>query len=789
MNSIYTYCFSFLLLSIAQLTYGQNFALTGKIIEKRSQQAVPFATVMVMHSQTKSIITGTTSLEDGTFELSSPTDSIYIEVSFIGFSTLTINEFTVGKQGIDLGTIELSEDQETLDEVVVRAEKSQMEFKLDKRVFNVGKDLSSTGASALEVLNNVPSVEVNIEGEISLRGSAGVQILINGKPSVLTSGEGNNALGTITADMIEKVEVITNPSAKYEASGTAGIINIVMKKEEKKGLNGSISVNTGYPHNHSVGLSLNHRSKKINFFTQLGVGYKQWPRYNDNINRNDNTQTSILSNGIEYRNEIFFNGILGADYYIDANNIITVSGNFAYEIENQPSKHYFSSYQEDSLVAEWYREESTNATNPKFQYEAQYKRDFKDHKEHDLIISTLGSFFGKALLSDFSNIYTRGAAKDYYQQTRTNFREAEYTFKVDYTKPFGKYFMLEAGAQFVLFDVRNDYAVLDLVQDEWIEDATQTNIFDYNQKVLGVYTTGSYEREKWGIKLGLRVEYTNLNTLLVNSNERNTQNYVNPFPSAHVSYKFSDQFSLQAGYSRRIDRPNLWELNPFFNIRNNFSIYTGNPNLQPEFSNSYELNAIYILDKLSLNLSAYHLHTMDIVERVSTFDQNITTMMPMNVGTEWTVGSEFNFKYSPIKWFSMNGNVNYRYFIRQGTFDNNDFNFNAHRWSAQLTTKFKMPWDLEAEITGNYRSRYQTFQGEIGDNIFANIGLRKKFLKGKIVISLSVRDVFASRNRRIEVYQDGVYAYNFRQRGRFFNLGFSYGFGKGEAMEYSGRRR
>ncbi|BDS10718.1 outer membrane beta-barrel family protein [Aureispira anguillae] len=783
----FVFCILFFLSSSTELWAQQNqLTITGIVVEQQSQQRIPFVTILAIHNQNQQILGGTTSAEDGSFEFQVATDSIHLEVSFIGFSTLKISDFQVNNAAIDLGKIELSEDNETLEEVVVRAEKSQTEFKLDKRVFNVGKDLSSTGASALEVLNNVPSVDVNLEGEISLRGKAGVQVLINGKPSILTN-EQNNALGTITAEMIEKVEVITNPSAKYEAEGTSGIINIVMKKAEKKGLNGAISLNTGFPNNHSLGLSLNHRSKKFNFFSQLGVGYKTWPRKNDYINQNLADGSKILSNGDNFKHELFFNIALGADYYIDAHNTITLSGDFSYEFEQQPSLQHFSYLTHDSLISEWYREESTTATNPKWQFELQYKRDFKDHKEHDLIISALGSFFGKTLSSDFKNKITFGTTNDSYQQSQTAFRESEYTFKIDYTKPFGEHFKLEAGSQFVFFDTNNDYKVLDLIQNDWTVDSNQTNVFEYNQKVLGIYSIGAYKNDKWGIQIGLRMEYTNLNTKLVNTNQLNTQNYINLFPSAHVSYKVNQRFSLQAGYSRRINRPNLWDLNPFFNIRNNFMIRTGNPELRPEFSNSYEMNGIYILEKLSLNLGIYHLHTTDVMEQVSFFENDVNTSKPVNLGIDWSTGAELNLKYNPTKWMSINGNANYNYFIRQGSFDGTAFNFNAHRWSTKITAKFKLPWDIETEITGHYRSKYQTLQGQVGANIFADAGIRKKIKGGKMVVSFSVRDLFASRNRKVEVFQGDFYSYSFGQRGRFFRLGFSYGFGKGEAMEYSGR--
>jgi outer membrane receptor protein involved in Fe transport len=782
----------FFLFSLAQNLLAQRptgITIIGQVLEKNSQNPIEFATIMVAHKETGSLITGTTTKEDGSFELQVDSNNFYIEVSFIGFKTQKITDISVVDGKATMKIIELSEDGEMLEDIVVRAEKSQMEFKLDKKVFNVGKDLSSTGGSALDILNNVPSVDVDIEGQVSLRGATGVQILINGKPSILASDE-SNALGTITADMIEKVEIITNPSAKYDAEGTAGIINIVLKKEERKGMNGSISLNTGYPHNHSVGFSLNQRTEKFNLFTQLGAGYRSLPRTNKNINQNLLTGTSILSEGIDYRNEFFANVLLGADYHINDRNVLTLSGNFAYEIESQPSQTNFQELDNnDFTVAEWYRKETTAATNPKGQYELIYKGEFKDNKEHTLQLSAMGNFFSKKQASEFENITTSGTLADSYQQTETAFQEARYTFQADYVKPFSERIKMELGGQYVITDISNDYQVSDLVNEEWTPNAGLTNVFEYDQKVLAFYGTGAYEHKKWGIKIGLRVENTDLKTFLVNTNEENKQNYTNYFPSAHASYKISERFSAQLGYSRRIFRPRLWDLNPFFNIRNNYSIRSGNPDLQPEFTDSYELTGIYIFDKLSLNLSVYHRYTTEVIERVSTFEDNVNTYMPVNIGQRNTTGVEFNAKYTPIKWLTINGDFNYNYFVRKGTFGASDFDFNASQWTTKLTTAFKLPYDIDFELRGDYRSAYKTVQSTISDNFTLNVGVRKKLLKGKAVISLSVRDLFATRVRETEIAQEDFYIYSFGQRGRFITLGFSYGFGKGDAMEYSGGRR
>ncbi|MCB0516202.1 MAG: outer membrane beta-barrel family protein [Chitinophagales bacterium] len=765
-----------------------GISVSGKVLDQNSRQPIPYATIAIVDSNTQNIITGTTTEEDGTFSLQTKVKDFYVEVSFIGFVKQSVKDFTIANGKVHLGDILLAENSQTLDEVVIQAEKSTTEFKLDKRVFNVGKDLSSTGASALEVLNNVPSVNVNIEGQISLRGSSGVQILINGKPSVIASEQGN-ALGTITAEMIEKIEVITNPSAKYDAEGTTGIINIILKKEEKKGINGSVTLNAGYPHNHSIGLSLNRRTEKFNLFSQIGAGYRELPRYNRNINTNLLENTAVYSDGTEYRNEQFYNLILGTDYHINERNVLTLSGSFALELEDQPSKTNLRFENAAGLAtSEWYRTETTTATNPKYQYELQYKSDFKDHKEHALLFSALGSFFGKDQSSDFEDITLAGTENDNQQKTSTNFQEANYTFKLDYTKPFAKKITIETGAQYVLQDVSNDYEVQNFENNDWIQDPSFTNTFDYKQNVLGIYETTSYEGEKFGIKAGLRVENTDLKTLLLTTAQQNNQNYTNLFPSLHTSYKLTERFSLQAGFSRRIYRPRLWDLNPFFNIRNAYTIRTGNPELQPEFTNAYELAAIYILEKISLNFSLYQNNTTDVIERVTTVEGNVTTTKPLNIGTSKTTGIEFNTQYKIHKNFSLQGDINYNIFNRKGTLEGTSFDFDADKWTTKWTAKWKLPAQIDFELTGQYESRYKTLQGAQADQLYADLGLRKKMLKGKIVMNLGVRDLFASRIQVSETFQPTFYAYNRGFRGRFFTFGISYGFGKGEAMEFSGQR-
>lgn len=781
-------CIGILFILITALSFSQT-EIKGRVVDANTEQPLEFVSVLLRGMVDDTPFKGITTGSDGTFSISADSSLFNVEVRFMGFNSVFLDSLSANGSSIDLGTIKLQLIDQSLDEVTITAEKSSTQFRLDKRVFNVGKDISSSGASALEVLNHVPSVTVNMEGMVSLRGSQGVQILINGKPSVM-SDDPSKALGTITADMIDRIEVITNPSAKYESEGTSGIINVILKKDEKEGLNGSISVNTGIPDNHSIGVSLNRRTEKFNLFTQMGAGYRSLPGYLTAINRDKITGEEITSEGVNYRNEQFYNITLGTDYHLNDYNVFTLSGNVAYEIEQQPSETEF----EQSLNGAephtvWTRTEVTSAKNPKYQYDFQYKKEFKDTAAHTLSFNAQGRFFGKAQSSDFDNRSSVGLLNFQKQRTRTTFKQADYTFMLDYNKPFGKYYNLEAGSQYSMNDVGNDYAVEDSIGGAWMIDSSLTNDFQWRQNVLGIYSTGSYEKNKWGVKLGLRLENTDLNTELVTTGQKDRQVYTNLFPTFHTAYKISKSVSAQLGYSRRIRRPRLWDLNPFFNISNNYNIRRGNPELLPEFTDSYELTSIYIFPKISMNFGVYYRYTTQTIERVSVFDNNVNTVIPLNIGTNAMTGIEFNSKYSPTKWLTMNGDFNFNYFNRKGEFEDQKFDFTGNKYLAKLMLKFKLSKSIDVELTGNHESGYVTIQGTRDPISFMDAGVRVKLLKGKGIVNIGVRDVFASRIEIDRIEQENYFLYSRDTRGRFITLGFSYGFGKGEAMSYSGGGR
>lgn len=765
----------------------KKIIVSGKILEATSSIPIEYATVTLL-SLSDSLLTGTITREDGTFEIESPLSDFYIQVNYMGYRKLTIKDFQVRSNRVHIGDRFLELDRQNLGEVVARAEKSQVEFKIDKRVFNVGQDLTSAGGSVLDVLNNVPSVDVNLEGEVSLRGNSSVQMLINGKPSVLTN---KNSLGTITAEMIDKIEVVTNPSAKYDAEGTTGIINIIIKKEDKKGLNGAISLNTGYPNNHSVGISMNRRTEKFNLFSQFGIGKNTFlPSFNgQTIDRTDDYPSSFFNKGDGHKHEQFYNIILGTDYHINKWNMLTLSGHYGYEIEDQDSKtNYWTEEYDGSISSKSMREEITEATNPAYEFDLSYKKSFESNEERSLKASAMGSFFSKDSESLYLNTAPFSETVHPSQREVNDYGNAEYSLIADYLHPFSEKTILETGIKYTLQQLYNDYHLDNKADDDWVTDPNYANVFNYDQHLAAAFLTWAWEPGKFGIKLGSRLEHTRQNTELKNTGEENEHKYTNLFPSAHLSYKLGRQFSIQTGYSRRISRPHWRDLNPFTSFRDSYNLSMGNPALKPEYTDAFELSAIQIMEYVSLNGSLFYRHTTDVITEVIEVQDSLTITYPDNIGNSNNAGLELNGKFELAKWLTFLMDSHFTAYNRKGQFEAQSFDFNATFWTGKLTTKVKLPKDIDAEFLIRHHSKYRDFQSTSEAQTYADFGIKKKFLNGKAVINLSVRDIFGSRKWVSIADTSTFYRYSEGMRdGRRFIIGFSYGFGKGEAMEYHGQ--
>lgn len=762
--------------------------ISGKIVESDNHKPVEFATIRLYNTNDE-LITGSITDQEGHFEIESPDRKIYLKINFVGFDPLIIKDYKIQNNRIHFDEIALTMDSKSLNEVTVTGEKSTVEFKTDKRVFNVGQDITSAGGSALDVLNNVPSVDVNIEGTVSLRGNSNVLILINGKPSVITEG---NSLGTITAEMIEKVEVITNPSAKYDAEGTSGILNLILRKEDRKGTNGAITINTGYPHNHSLGLSLNRRTEHFNLFSQIGAGYRRFESTYSayTINKTVDDPPTFHTDGNGEKNEQFYNVILGTDYQINPLNMMTLSGHYGYEIEDENALlEYKNINSQNTILSQTERQELTESTNPKMEFQFNYEKKFKRHKDQKFMVNATGSYFGKDKASNFDNTIVIGDDENSKQLNTTDFSQREYNFMADYAHPFSENSTLEMGAKYLIEQLVNDYAIFNWQSNEWINDINYTNKFEYSQNTLAFYSTFDQKFGSFGVKAGLRMEQTDVSTLQHASNAKKDNRYTDLFPTFHSTYQFNKGLSIQAGFSRRISRPSMWDVNPFFTIRDAYYIYTGNPDLKPEYTNAFELTSVKIWQSASLSTSLFHSRTTDVITNVIKLVDDRTISTKDNVGNNYSTGLELNSKLSPAKWLSFMVDANYNYYSREGDYEETSFDFSNNTYSGRLTTKLKLPSDYDVEMRLRHNSDYEDVQNYYEARTTIDLGIRKKIIKGRGIIHLNVSDLLRSNIRTSISDQPDFYRYDKRQRdGRRVILGFSYGFGEGEAMEFSGQK-
>ena len=752
----------------------------GIILDSITNEALEYATISAINKKTNVILKGTITDEQGKFILTinKEKENYYFLIEFLGYKSQVIGNLDFSQDKIDLGTILMLPEESQLDEVVITAEVSKTTFKLDKRVFNVSKDLSNSGASSLQILENVPSVSVGMKGDISLRGNSNVKILINGNASANKSN-GKAALNGISPDMIERIEVITNPSAKYDAAGSAGILNIILKKERKSGLNGTFTATSGIPESYGLGMNLNYRTNKINLLGGINGEYTTMKSYDKSVTV-DKTQSPNESrfsngNGLEKRKDL--NANFGMDYNISSTDFLSISISIGTSKGDIKNSYDYRTLVGNNDVTQANRTETGNNKSPNYELNTNYKKTLGGKDEHTLEARYSGFNYTEDKKSGFIN-----TGSNIQQRSNTAFNEGSNTAQIDYKYPFGneeEEGALELGAKFGNRKLKNDYSVDDWSAGNWENNTNFTNVFKFNENLWAVYSTYGQEFGKFGIKAGLRMENTRISTKLENINQINKQNYTDLFPSLHTSYNLTDALSLQLSYSRRISRPDMFSLNPFESISDQFSQFRGNPALKPEYSNSYEFGAIKNLKKGSLFTSVYARTTNNTVEETQQLINGITVMKPLNIGKRNDLGIEFNGSYRVTDWFKMTSEFNWFYYERTGNYLNQVFNFNSNQWSAGLNGTFKIPIDLDAEISLNYTSKEKQLLQTQRSNFYSNLGLKKKLFANRVALNVSVRDLFNSRRWNTIVDQPGLYRnQNYRWVGRQINLGVSIKLGK-----------
>ncbi len=538
----------------------------GKVLDSLSSAPLGYTSIAVYSILENKLINGNISNDQGDFAIDVPYGKYYAEINFVGFLPFKSREFEVSKENavFDLGPIQLHENVDVLDEVVVQAEKSSMELSLDKKIFNVGKDLANSGSTASDVLMNIPSVAVDPEGNIKLRGSDNVKILIDGKPSGLVSFKGGSGLQQLQASMIERVEVVTNPSARYEAEGLGGIINIVLKKDKNQGFNGSIDVIIGHPENYGLAANLNYRHKKVNFFINYGFAYRSQPGigalYQEVYGQDT---TFILQQHNKSKTKGLNNNIRGGiDLYFTEKSILTGSYLFRRSDVNRITDIVYNDYlfSTSNPLSYTTRRQDEDEIEPNSEYSLIYKK-ILEGKDHELLaeVKYLDNWESSDQLftqHHFSPDGTEDISKGVIQKSLNDESEKQFLFQIDYTKPFAKEGKFETGFRTSFRNMVNDYLVTQQNSSgEFDPLPAFDNVFYYDENITAGYGIIGNKTKAISYQVGVRAEWTDVKTTLKETNEENPREYFNLFPSAHVTLNLVKENSLQVSYSRRVRRP------------------------------------------------------------------------------------------------------------------------------------------------------------------------------------------------------------------------------------------
>lgn len=771
--------------SLSAQTVAAN--VKGKITDSLSSDPLPAATIKLFGSGQKKMISINTSSESGDFSFQLPFGRYYAIIEYTGYTSFTTSEFLLSADhsSHELAAIRLVSSATLLNEVVVQSEKSFMELSLDKRVFTVGKDLANAGGSASDILSNIPSVSVDGEGNVKLRGSENVRILIDGKPSGLVSFKGAGGLQQLPSGLIERVEIITNPSARYEAEGNAGIINIILKKDKRQGFNGSLELITGYYANFGAAANLNYRHKKINFFINYGIAYRNQPGSGSLYQEVYNPDTVFISKQNTHNRIKGLNNNIrgGLDYYFNEKSVLTGSYLFrrsdATRITDIRYEDYLFTTANPTGITT--RRQDEEEKEPNSEYTINYKKTFKK-KDHELtatakFIDNWESSQQLFTQHSFHPDGTRDPSQSVLQQSLNDEFEKQWLFQMDYIKPIGEEGKLETGIRSSFRDMTNDYVVSEQnAMGEFIPLPDLDNIFVYNENIHAVYGILANKFKKIAYQAGLRAEWTDVKTVLQKSNETNPRKYVNLFPSVHLTFNTTEENAVQISYSRRVRRPFYNDLSPFMTYSDSRNFFSGNPDLNPEFSDVGEVGYIMNFNKGSLFSGVYYRSTKGKIDRIRRVaNDGVSATEPENLLKENAWGAEFTGAWTPVKWWKLDMNLNLFHSAIDGSNILASYKASSYTWFARQTSRFSLPHNIELQVRGNYEAAQKTAQGKRKSVYFIDLSASKDIFKGNGTMNLNVLDVFNSRrNRNTNIGPNFYSEGDFQFRKRQINFTLSY---------------
>lgn len=739
-----SFFFAFAVLSL----YSQsNYNISGTVLDTEGLPQIG-ASVALHNPSDSSVITGGVTKVGGNFKFEAKSGNYYIRITSVGMEPKVIDNINLSSD-LKLGVIKIEQSSVLTDEVLVTADKSIMELKLDKRIYNVNKDASNIGRNGSEILDNIPSVNVDPEGNVSLRGSGNVQILLNGKQSGLVSND-PESIKQLMGDMIDKIEIITNPSARYDAQGEVGIINIVLKKKQEAGYNGNFELRTGYPDNHAISVSSNYRSESMNLFGSVGADYRKAPGsgYTDQTFYVYDTFNFTNTDLDRTRGGLGLNLNIGSDFYLNDENTLTFAGNLRLgDRLNESDLTYTDYLPSGDIYRVTTRDDDESETKNDIEFNLTYEKIFDGNKDHVLKFDSRYEQDKDIEQSDI--LESNSLSNNNIVQESYNLEfERNQLYQLDYIYPFSDDGKFEAGAKANLRKIDNDYWVKQDVGEglEFLDGFN--NNFVYYENIIAAYIMAGNQLGDFGWQLGVRSEYSDITTELLKTDYRNQRDYLNFFPSAHFNYKLNEQNSLQASYSSRIQRPWFRRLMPFSSFTDSRNIWGGNPDLNPEYTDSYELGYLYNWEAGSILSNVYYRHSTDIIQSVTYIDSTgITQIRPSNIGIQDAYGVEFNLSNDITDWW--NTNINFNLYTSTITGNESVYNLNSDyfSWNTRFSSKMKFS-GYNFQLTANYRAPEDTPQGENLSMWWLDFGISKDILDNNATITLSGQDVFSTRLRR-----------------------------------------
>lgn len=786
----------------------KQVTIKGTVMEEGTNFPLEYATVSFTNSKGE-IVTGGVTNPDGRYSIDVPAGVYTVKFEFISYKTQTLKNQNLNKN-TTLPTITLDLDAAGLDEVVIRAETTEVQIRLDKKIYNIGKDLTSGGATVSDALSNVPSVTVDVDGAIALRGNENVKILINGKPSAIAGFGSTDALRQLPADAIDRVEVITSPSARYDAEGTAGILNIILRKEKTLGVNGSLSTTLGHPLSSNVSGNINLRTNKFNIFNTTGLYYRDVPgnarfenHYFPRTYIDENGQTVVVDPQFdeivedrEYgRLRKGFNTNLGIEYFLTENSSITASGFYRNGDNSNTTTNDVTNYVNNTVLERNTRIEKSDDDNSNTQFALNYENRFNENG-HKL---TADLQYENRKGDDYSFIEDRTTypttANRPSEKIFNNESNNKYLAQVDYVLPIGENAQFEAGYRGDFSKTTTDYVLLQEVGStgEFVRNDDISNIFTYEQNVNAFYSQYGNKFGSFSFLLGLRLENTVMKGNVDSESDYVStspvdlnfdKNYTGLFPTVNLTYEIGERENITLGYNRRINRPRRWYLNPFPSRSSEANVFQGNPDLDPAYSSAFDLGYLKRWNKLTLSTSIYYQYETDSFERVqeetgevTSNGVNVIRTLPINLSTNKRYGFEVGLMYNPTRWWSLNGSFNYFLFQTEGFYNNVDYGAENTSYFGRLSSKVKLPAKLEWQTNGFYRGPSKNAQTETDGMLSVDMALSKDIINDNATLALNVSDLFNTRKRSSFTSTPSFTSDSeFQWRGRTINLSFTYRF-------------